>query len=113
MRNRTLKAYGGSLDGRIRVVVIAPSMAGVKRLLDAAGGTVSLHRLREYWSQSWNDYELSLIPQGEGIWVYAYSRSHWGTKAHRFTPSPAVSSIWGEIRRVMDAFEKAEAKGNR
>ena len=56
------KVYGGSLDGRTRLIVKAPSMAAALRALHAAGHhNVSLYYLRVYWSQTWNKDDLAAM----------------------------------------------------
>lgn len=63
---RKLKVYGGTYDGRNRVIVAAPNRADALRALNAAGHQMSMHGFREYGSETGNAHEIDVAATSPG-----------------------------------------------
>lgn len=63
-----MKVYGGSLDGRSRIIVAANSRAEVRRILTGLGYRVSAYHLAGWWGETANQRELLVASERGSAW---------------------------------------------
>ena len=72
---KTLKVWGGNLDGRARGLVAAATKKRAVEMLQANGhANLSRHYFDGYWSETGNVVELSIATE-EGIWAVGINDS--------------------------------------
>lgn len=86
MKKRPLKVYGGTFDGRHRVICATTSGDQfVREVNDQKCGPISHYQFKLYASQTWNETEVALaMSEPERVFVHdTRKRGNLWTKAKK------------------------------